>query len=181
MAIANRVLGEDGKWRTLDSRQSFRIAVSMSERYNSLLEQHLVEQLGVRFVAVERSPGKRPVREIEGITAVWIRGFSRCRAQVESIYDDLVGDYVAQHGKTPPRSVQFQLAQQATLTDRPAKTRLRTFAEQDLDIESTLQAALSREPVTASAGDPSRGGAEQHEHADQERVGVEPRSTGDLT
>lgn len=161
MVISNRVLAADGIWRTVDSRQLHRIAVSMSELYNSLIEQGLIEALGVRFVDIPRGAGKRPVREIDGLPAEWIRGFSRRRTQVETNYDQLVADYVARHGQSPPRSVQYQLAQQATLQHRPAKTELRTLAEQvqdwtrharDLrpgtDIPSTIQGLLRRGDIT---------------------------------
>lgn len=155
VVVSNRVRAEDGKWRTLDSRQVHKVAVSMSERYNSLLEQGLVDELGVEFVEREMGLGKRPVREIAGIRNEWIRGFSRRRTQVEAHYDDLVRDYVRQHGKTPTRTVQHRLSQQATLTNRPAKTELRTLAEQvadwtdrareltpDLDIQAAVQAII---------------------------------------
>jgi conjugative relaxase-like TrwC/TraI family protein len=133
VTIANRVLGPDGIWRTLDSKQLHAVAVSMSEAYNSAIEQGLVDRLEVLFVEVSKGAGKRPVREIDGIPLEWIRGFSRRRSQVEAHYDELVRDYVRQYGHTPPRTVQLKLAQQATLTNRPAKARLRTLAEQIAD------------------------------------------------
>jgi conjugative relaxase-like TrwC/TraI family protein len=133
VTIANRVLAEDGVWRTVDSKQLHAVAVSMSELYNSGVEQGLTERLGVLFVEVSKGAGKRPVREIDGMPVEWIRGFSRRRTQVEALYDELVRDYVRQYGHTPPRSVQLKLAQQATLTNRPAKARLRTLAQQVAD------------------------------------------------
>jgi conjugative relaxase-like TrwC/TraI family protein len=161
MVVSNRVLAADGIWRTVDSRQLHRIAVSMSELYNTLIEQGLIEALGVRFVDIPQGAGKRPVREVDGLPVEWIRGFSRRRTQVETNYDRLVADYVARHGQSPPRSVQYQLAQQATLQHRPAKTELRTLAEQvqdwtrhawDLrpgtDIDSTIQGLLRRGDIT---------------------------------
>ncbi len=105
----------------------------MSETYNSLVEQGLIDRLGVRFVEMPAGAGKRPVREIDGIPGEWLTGFSRRRSQVESHYDRLVAEYVRDHGHSPPRSVQHKLAQQATLTDRPEKTELRTLAEQVKD------------------------------------------------
>lgn len=159
VAVANRVLGEDGKWRTLDSRQLHQAAVSMSERYNSLIEQGMVEALGVWFVDGVAPLGKRVVREIDGIPVEWLKGFSQRRAQVETGYEELVRQYVSDHGKSPPRSVQHKLAQQATLEGRPAKTRLRTLSEQvddweeragdmrpDVNIRATIT-ACTRRPV----------------------------------
>jgi conjugative relaxase-like TrwC/TraI family protein len=133
VTVANRVLGEDGRWRTLDSKQLHAAAVSMSEVYNSAVEQGIVDRFGANFVEVSKGPGKRPVREIAGMPMEWIRGFSRRRSQVEAGYDELVREYVRSHGHTPPRTVQIQLAQQATLATRPTKSALRTLADQIAD------------------------------------------------
>jgi len=133
LTVANRVLGEDGRWRTLDSKQLHAAAVSMSEVYNSAIEQGIVDRFGADFVEVSKGPGKRAVREIAGMPTEWIRGFSRRRTQVEAGYDELLRDYVRHHGHTPPRTVQIQLAQQATLANRPTKTALRTLADQIAD------------------------------------------------
>jgi hypothetical protein len=73
------------------------------------------------------------VREIDGMPTEWIRGFSRRRSQVEATYDELVRDYVRHYGHVPPRTVQLELADQAALTTRPPKERLRTLAEQIAD------------------------------------------------
>lgn len=157
VAVSNRVLAADRIWRTIDSRQLHKIAVSMSELYNTLVEQGFTERLGVRFIDIPQGAGKRPIREIEGVPAEWIRGFSRRRTQVEANYDQLVAEYVARHGHTPPRSVQYKLTQQATLQHRPAKTELRTLTEQvaewtqraqellpGADIAAIIQAVLRR-------------------------------------
>lgn len=133
VTVANRVLGEDSRWRTLDSKQLHATAVSMSEVYNSAVEQGIFERFGAEFVEVSKGPGKRAVREIAGMPTEWIRGFSRRRSQVEASYDELVRDYVRRHGHTPPRTVQIQLAQQATLATRPTKSSLRTLADQIAD------------------------------------------------
>jgi conjugative relaxase-like TrwC/TraI family protein len=133
VTVANRVLGEDGRWRTLDSKQLHAAAVSMSEVYNSSIEQGITDRFGAEFVEVSKGPGKRAVREIAGMPMEWIRGFSRRRTQVEAGYDELVRDYVRRHGHTPPRTVQIQLAQQATLATRPTKSALRTLADQVTD------------------------------------------------
>lgn len=162
VTVANRVLGEDGRWRTLDSKQLHAAAVSMSEVYNSTVEQGIVERFGAEFMEVSKGPGKRPVREIAGMPVEWIRGFSRRRMQVEKGYDELVRDYVRRHGHTPSRTVQIQLAQQATLANRPTKTALRTLADQiadwtqhahdllpDADIRDVITGCLNRQTTSA--------------------------------
>jgi len=164
VAVANRVLGADGQWRTLDSQQVHKVAVSMSEVYNAAVEQGLTDRLGVTWTEVAKGAGKRAVREIDGVPNELIRGFSQRRTQVEAGYDDLVAEYVARYGHTPPRSVQMQLAQQATLTDRPDKKAGKTLAEQvdawtaaarqmlpSQDVDTVLAGALGR---TVAAAEP---------------------------
>ena len=86
------------------------------------------------------------MREIDGVAIELISGFSRRRTQVEAGYDRLVADYVARYGHTPPRSAQMQLAQQATLADRPDKQELKTLAEQI----SEWRALISRDITDAT-------------------------------
>lgn len=166
VAVANRVLGVDGQWRTLDSQQVHKVAVSMSEVYNGAVEQGLTERLGVAWTEVAKGAGKRAVREIAGVPDELITGFSQRRTQVEAGYDQLVAEYVAHYGHTPPRSVQMQLAQQATLTDRPDKKVGKTLSEQvdtwtaaarkmlpGQDVDAVLAAALGRSVAAAEPVD----------------------------
>ena len=63
MAVANKVQTLDGRWLSIDGRVLFKANVAASETYNTALEQHLREALGVRFA--ERpgtDPAKRPIR-----------------------------------------------------------------------------------------------------------------------
>ena len=68
VAVANKVCGTDGKWRTLDARVLYSLGVAASERYNTRFEDAMSRRLGVEFE--ERpgaEPGKRPVREVVGV------------------------------------------------------------------------------------------------------------------
>jgi hypothetical protein len=68
VAVANKVQTLDGRWLSIDGRVLFKANVAASETYNTALEQHLREALGVRFA--ERpgtDPAKRPIREIVGV------------------------------------------------------------------------------------------------------------------
>jgi len=84
VAVANKVCGVDGKWRSLDARGLYALGVAASERYNTRFEDALACRLGVEFV--ERPGGSRdlrPVREIDGVPVELIRHFSRRRAAIE--------------------------------------------------------------------------------------------------
>lgn len=122
VAVSNKVLGLDGKWRSLDGRVIHALGVAASERYNTLIETGLRERLGVQFT--ERAGGRkdrRPVREVDGIPTELAAEFSRRRESIEAVYKELVGQYRARHGHEPPRPVQHKLAQQATLATRAGK------------------------------------------------------------
>ena len=49
VAVANKVQTLDGRWLSIDGRVLFKAKVAASETYNTALEQHLHDALGVRF------------------------------------------------------------------------------------------------------------------------------------
>jgi hypothetical protein len=68
VAVANKVQALDGRWLSIDGRVPFKANVAASETYNTALEQHLRDSLGVRLA--ERpgtDPATRPIREIVGV------------------------------------------------------------------------------------------------------------------
>ena len=68
VAVANKVQTLDGRWLSIDGRVLFKANVAASETYNTALEQHLRDTLGVRFAERPGSdPAKRPIREIVGV------------------------------------------------------------------------------------------------------------------
>ena len=166
VAVANKVRGVDGKWRSLDARGLHALGVAASERYNTRIEDGLARRLGVSFVERPGRPGgdttKRPVREVVGIPHALVRHFSKRRAAIEDRYTDLARDYRHAHGREPDRPTQLKLAQQATLETRDGKGIPRTLAELVADwtaeastvlgrggIERMLAATLGRSPTAA--------------------------------
>jgi hypothetical protein len=68
VAVANKVQTLGGRWLSIDGRVLFKATVAASETYNTALEQHLRDRLGVRFAdRVDMDSGKPPVREIVGV------------------------------------------------------------------------------------------------------------------
>lgn len=133
VAVSSKVLGVDGKWRSLDARVLFRLTVAASERYNALVEEQLVQRLGVQFVDTPRPGKKVPVREIDGIGGDLVSLFSQRRAAITESYGTMVAEYRAKHGHEPPRSEQYRLARAATLATRTAKEPGRPLNEGVLD------------------------------------------------
>ena len=85
VAVANKVQTLDGRWLSIDGRVLFKANVAASETYNTALEQHLRDSLGVRFA--ERpgtDPAKRPIREIVGVDPRLNQRWSTRRAHINT-------------------------------------------------------------------------------------------------
>jgi conjugative relaxase-like TrwC/TraI family protein len=130
VAVANKVQGVDGRWRSLDGAALYAVGVAASETYNSAIEAELTARLGVAF-ADRPGParGGQPVREIEGIGPDLVRHFSARRSAIEARYAELRSDFRALHGRDPDPKVAYELAQQATLETRQGKDRPRFLAD----------------------------------------------------
>jgi hypothetical protein len=105
--------------------------VAASETYNTALEQHLRDSLGLRFAErLDQDPRKRPIREIVGVDPALTAKWSARRASIETRRAVLATDFQRTHGRPPTPVESLQLAQQATLETRQAKHQPRSLAEQ---------------------------------------------------
>ena len=131
VAIANKVQTLDGRWLSIDGRVLFKATVAASETYNTALEHHLHDRLGVRFAdRPDTDPGKRPVREIVGVDPALNERWSTRRVLIKVRQGELAARFQRDHGRPPTPVEALQLAQQATLETRDAKHEPRTLAEQ---------------------------------------------------
>lgn len=121
VAVSTKVLGVDGIWRALDGRVLLALKVAASERYNTRIEELLVERLGVAFHTESRGRGKQGVREIVGIPKTLRDAFSRRRAAIQESYETLRAAYRAKHGHEPGTKAAYSLTQQANLDTRQGK------------------------------------------------------------
>jgi len=151
VAVANKVQTLEGRWLSIDGRVLFKAKVAASETYNTSLEQHLRDALGVRFAARPGSyPGKRPIREIVGVDPRLNQRWSTRRAHINLRRGELAVQFQAEHGR-PPTSVEaLHLAQQATLETRDAKHEPRSFAEQRSTWMNEASAVLGGRRAVAS-------------------------------
>jgi conjugative relaxase-like TrwC/TraI family protein len=76
--IANVVMGNDGKWSSLDARLLFAWGKTAGYLYQAALRKELVERLGVAWGEVHRGTA-----EIEGIEPPVCRAFSQRREEIE--------------------------------------------------------------------------------------------------
>ncbi len=131
VAVANKVQTMQGKWLSIYGRVLHQHVVAASETYNTALERHLVDALGVQFA--ER-PGvsreKRPIREIVGVDRELCEAWSRRRANIVVRQRELTREFRDAHGRTPTPTEAVALAQQANLETRGAKHEPRSLAEQ---------------------------------------------------
>ena len=108
----------DGRWLSIDGRVLFKAKVTASETYNTALERHLADSLGVQFVDRVTQTGKRPVREVDGVDPMLNARWSARRRSIEQRRDQLAVEFRATHGRPPTAIETLVLAQQATLETR---------------------------------------------------------------
>lgn len=135
VAVSNKVATVDAdgvqRWLALDGQPLHRITVAVSELYNTRLEAHLQQRLGVRFTETEPAGwGKRPVREIVGVPAELLSRWSSRRAAIEARTAELSKQFQVTHSREPTNVEAIALTQQATLESREAKHEPRSIAEQ---------------------------------------------------
>jgi conjugative relaxase-like TrwC/TraI family protein len=131
VAVANKVQTLDEHWLSIDGRVLFKATVVASETYNTALEHHLRDNLGVRFAErADTDRGKRPVREIVGVDPALNQRWSTRRVLIKDRQGELATRFQRDHGRPPMPVEALQLAQQATLETRDAKHEPRTLSEQ---------------------------------------------------
>ncbi|WP_345528636.1 relaxase domain-containing protein [Nocardioides endophyticus] len=113
IAVANKVQTRRGKWLSLYGTVLHHYAVAASEAYNTALEHHLVERLGVRFVDTGRGSGRRTVREIDGVDEMLCERWSHRRRDIEARTNELVAHFTTARGQPPTRKETLALKQRA--------------------------------------------------------------------
>ena len=153
VVVSNKVQGQDGRWRTLDSRRLHKAAVALSESYNAFLTDHTARLLGVTWVPVDRGKDRNTGWEIEGVPAELIAEFSRRTTGgndgegIEQVKNRLIEQYVAEHGRQPSAATIAKLRQQATLETRPEK-ELHSLAELTADWRARAEVVLGEDAAT---------------------------------
>jgi conjugative relaxase-like TrwC/TraI family protein len=130
VALSNKVQAVEGRWLAVDGRTIYKVNVSASELYNTVLEAEAA-QLGLAF---EERPNpdvrKRPVREVVGVSTRLSEAWSSRRAAIATRRAVLAAAFQADHGRPPTAVEAIALAHRATLETRAAKHEPRSYAEQ---------------------------------------------------
>lgn len=128
VVIANKVLGTDGKWSSIDGRTLYKMNVAASETYNAKVMEKVCAKLGVSTVA-RNSGGNEPIYELAGIDLDAIHRASSRRTDIAGVIRRLETQFTEKHGYTPSEKQRIALAQQATLETRPAKKDSRRLSD----------------------------------------------------
>ena len=124
VAISNKVsyLDHNGvrRWLALDGQPLHRVIVAASEMYNTRMEAHTIDRLGVDFAETSRGRGKRPVREIVGMSMELMTRWSSRRTAIKARTAELAKAFQHDHGREPTTIESLALAQQATLESEPS-------------------------------------------------------------
>ncbi|WP_104162191.1 MobF family relaxase [Arthrobacter sp. ZGTC212] len=128
VVIANKVLGADGKWSSIDGRTLYKMNVAASETYNSKVMEKVCAELGVAVVA-RKSGGNEPIYELAGIDLDAIHHASSRRTDIAGAIRRLEAEFTDKHGYVPSEKQKIALAQQATLETRPAKKDARKLSD----------------------------------------------------
>ncbi|HWV50638.1 MAG TPA: MobF family relaxase [Microbacterium sp.] len=154
VVVSNKVRGEDGRWRTLDSRTLHRATVALSASYNAFLTDHTARLLGVSWGPVDRGKDRNVGWEIESVPADLIAEFSRRTIGspgggegIAEATQRLVDEFVAEHGRMPSRTTIAKLRQQATLETRPEK-ELHSLADLTAQWRERATALLGEDATT---------------------------------
>lgn len=154
LVVSNKVQGEDGKWRTLDSRRLHKATVALSASYNAYLTDHTADLLGLGWEAVDRGKDRNTGWELTGVPPELIAEFSRRTtggsAGVEGIEEAknrLIAEYTKSHGHGPSPDTIARLRQQATLETRPEK-ELHSLAELTADWRDRATKLLGTDATT---------------------------------
>ncbi|AHI20865.1 MULTISPECIES: MobF family relaxase [Actinomycetes] len=154
LVVSNKVQGEDGKWRSLDSRRLHKATVALSASYNAYLIDHTADLLGLTWEPVDRGKDRNTGWEITGIPAELIAEFSRRSTGssggvegIEQAKNRLIRDYRDAHGHAPSPDTIARLRQQATLETRPEK-ELHSLAELTADWRERATRLLGTDATT---------------------------------
>jgi len=159
-AILNKVLCPDGQWRSIDNNLLWEWKAAAAAIGERTMEAYLEGTVGVRF---ETRPDGF-AREIRGVPPELCDEFSSRSHDIGPRTQELIQEYRDKHGREPNAITQCDLAQQATLETRAAKShhgedhvaRAARWAEQaqrrrDGGLEAVAGEALAAGKTTAPA------------------------------
>ncbi|RXL69906.1 hypothetical protein EO238_32760, partial [Citrobacter sp. AAK_AS5] len=74
---------------------------AMSERYDTILADHITAALGLEWGYRDRGPNRNPAHELIAVPQPLLEVFSRRSQAIDEETDRLIDAYVAAHGHRP--------------------------------------------------------------------------------
>lgn len=166
-AILNSVQGDDGEWRTLDSKALFAHKRGAAAHGERVMESVLTRALGVVF---EMRPDGR-AREIVGVDRRVMSLFSSRTRAITPAVQRAVDEFSEVHGRSPSPLELAKITQQATLSTRRAKSHEGETAEDrahrwERECRTALDVGLAQVARDALAAGRSRPEAERWSASD---------------
>ena len=145
--------GDPDRWLALDGQTIYKTTVSVSERYNRLLEAKS-RALGLTFEARVGSgeDGKQVVREVAGITPELIESMSSRRAAIRAEMNRLTTEFQAKYGRPPSVKETYSLSSEAHKRTRQDKDEPRSLQEQLAAWTPRIDAALAQGTAALPGG-----------------------------
>lgn len=145
--------GDPDRWLALDGQAIYKTTVSVSERYNRLLEAKS-RALGLAFEARAGSgdEGKQVVREVAGISAELIESMSSRRVEIRAELNRLTTEFQAKYGRPPSVKETYSLSHRAHEDTRRRKDEPRSLDEQLATWTPRIDAALADQASPVPGG-----------------------------
>lgn len=121
VVLANKVQGNDGVWRSVDSRALHHAVVAVSEVYEAFLVDEVARRLPVGWGWRGRGARRSPAFELAGLDDELLAVFSQRSGQIDEAMTAAIARFMAAHGRGPNRIEITRLRQQVTRATRPAK------------------------------------------------------------
>lgn len=149
VTVPNAVQGNDGVWRTIDSRALLKATVAASETYNVFIADAATRRLGTGWEERTRAGTRRNAgRELGVVPMDLVDEFSQRSILIEAEVDAAVTRYQAAHdGRLPSQKQLHRMRQAITLDTRTGK-QLASLADATAAWRDRAEQVLGEDAVT---------------------------------
>jgi conjugative relaxase-like TrwC/TraI family protein len=130
VAVFNRVQAQDTRaWLSIDAGRLYQAHVTISEVYNSALEYHLGQELGVRFGPRPGCDPRRPVRELVGVDVGLLKRWSQRHDAINAVRIARTESAEQSRGRSLTVGEAIQVAEEAALSTRQGRSLVPSLGE----------------------------------------------------
>jgi conjugative relaxase-like TrwC/TraI family protein len=130
VAVFNRVQALDNRaWLSIDAVRLYQAHVTISEVYNSALEYHLSQEVGVRFGPRAGCDPRRPVREVVGVDVALLKRWSQRHDAINVERNARIERAEESWGRSLTVGEAIEVAEAAALSTRQSRTSVPALGE----------------------------------------------------